>query len=79
MIIPPKEFKFGAYGVLDLKDCKARKKLEKWCHDNKDWPIKEENKIKLVIEAEFDGSINADFDGIGQEFTIHVRKVHVVK
>lgn len=69
--IKPEEFKFGSYGALDIRPCKARKKLEKWCRDPNRKPI------KLVIEAEFDGGIQSGFDGIGQEFTVNVKKVKV--
>jgi hypothetical protein len=71
MKIPAEEFKFGTYGVLDLRPCKARTKLIKWCRGDNTPPI------KLIIEAEFDGGIVNNFDGIGQEFTITVNKVKV--
>lgn len=70
------DFKFGTYGAIDLKPCKARTKLIKWCRGKE-----KKDKIKLTIEAEFDGGIQSGFDGIGQEFTIDVKnvKVEIVK
>lgn len=73
MLIPKNEFKFGRYGALDLKPCKARTKLIKWCS----LPDTKKANIKLIIEAEFDGGIQSNFDGIGQEFTIDVKKVTI--
>lgn len=71
MKIKSTEFKFGTYGAVDLKPCKARTKMEKWCRS------KDRKPIKLLIEAEFDGGVQSGFDGIGQEFTIHLKKVTV--
>lgn len=70
-VIKPEEFKFGTYGALDIKPCKARTKLLKWCEQKTRKPI------KITIEAEFDGGVQSGFDGIGQEFTISVKKVKV--
>lgn len=69
--IPAEDFKFGTYGAIDLKPCKARTKLLKWCKKEK------RGSIKLTIEAVFDGGIQSDFDGIGQEFTLEIKKVKV--
>lgn len=71
--IEPTEFKFGTYGAIDLKPCKARTKLLKWCDLKRDdHPVKP---IKIIIEAEFDGGVQSGFDGVGQEFTIKIGKV----
>ena len=69
-VIPAEEFKFGTYGAIDLKPCKARTKLVRHLDS------KSPEKIKVVIEAEFSG-VQSGFDGIGQEFTINVKKVKV--
>lgn len=69
--IKPSDFKFGTYGAVDLRPCKARTKLLKWCEDKKRKPI------KIIIEAEFDGGVQSGFDGVGQEFTISIEKVKV--
>lgn len=71
MSIKAGDFKFGSYGAVDIKPCKARTKLIKWCRQ------KDRKPIKLYIEAEFDGGIQSGFDGIGQEFTISLNKVTI--
>lgn len=69
--ISAKDFKFGTYGAVDIKPCRARTKLLKWCNSKNPEPI------NLIIEAEFDGGVQSNFDGVGQEFTITLNKVTV--
>lgn len=76
-LIPEEEFKFGTYGAIDIRPCKARTELLKWCDRQRKNEFKIDQPIKLIIEAEFDGGVQSGFDGIGQEFTILVKNVRI--
>jgi hypothetical protein len=72
------EFKFGTYAAIDIKPCKARKKLEAVMDKYRACLPAKQDRIKVVIEGYFSG-VQSGFDGIGQEFTIEVTKAKVVK
>lgn len=60
------DYKWGSYGSLDMKPCKARTKLIKY--------IENGGRIKATVECEI-YDIYSGFDGIGQEFIIDIKKV----
>jgi len=67
MKIPASEYKFGKFGLIDMKPCKARTKLLKHL-DGKGKPV------KVYIEAEI-YNVWSGFDGTGQEFVLDVQSV----
>ena len=67
MKIPASEYKFGKFGLIEMKPCKARTKLLKHLED-KGKPV------KVYIEAEI-YDVWSGFDGTGQEFVLDVQSV----
>jgi len=65
---PPEEYKWGSYGSLDMKACKARTKLLKY--------IEAGGRVKCTIECEIHDVLNS-YDGVGQEFIIEIKKVKI--
>lgn len=64
----PEEYKWGAYGSLDMKACGARTKLLKYFEAG--------GRVKATIECEIWDVLN-NFDGTGQEFIIEIKKVKI--
>lgn len=62
------ECKWGKFGLIDMKGCKARTKLLKY--------IESGGRVKVMIECEIHDVFN-NYDGIGQEFVFEVKKVKI--